>query len=271
MGIALVVCTLIALGGVGFFVYREFGRRSKVASFNNQGIPASPADTPQTAPPLPQVGATVTGNFFYQNEQIHALCRVESRDAYSVGLKIVTEVGKVSLKGVRPEANGQLTLSDMLVPFRVTQVDFPVVIIEIDPENARPANRQVFRLSPDFSVRFRPKGVGGGWFEGKGIDLGQEGLSLCVPGRVACRPEQQCEIELTVRSSRSPSHPSHIAHIALEGEVRWIKPMDDGTAIGINIADRKQHQELVELVFHLQHRLSRRPKDYLTEISAISE
>ncbi len=58
--------------------------------------------------------------------------------------------------------------------------------------------------------------------------------------------------------------------ILLEGEVGWIKPMDDDTAVGINIADGKQRQELVELVFHLQHRLSRRPKDYLTAISATS-
>ncbi len=259
MGIALIVCTVIVLGSVGLFVFGGLGTRSRAKSSHDQDSTASPADTPQASSLLPQVGATVTGDFFHRGEQIHALCHVEKQDAPSVGLRIVTEVGKVPLWGVQPAATGQLIVSDRLVPFRVTQVDFPVVIVEVDLENVRQVNRRVFRLSPDFSARFRPKGDRDGWLEGKGLDLSQEGLSLCVPRHVVCRPEQECDIELTVRSARTQSR------LALEGEVRWTKPVPDGTAVGIHIGDGKQHQELAELVFHLQHQLSRRPKDYMTE------
>ena len=157
MAIALIVCTLITLCGVGFFSFRGFGRRPKVLSLNDRDILASLANTSQASSLLPQVGATITGDFFHRNEQIHALCCVENQDAHSVGLRIVIEVGKVPLKGIQPEATGQLSVSDMLVPFSVIQVDFPVVIIEIDPENARKADRKFFDSRRTFRSVFGQK------------------------------------------------------------------------------------------------------------------
>ena len=212
----------------------------------------------------------VTGDFFHNGGQIHALCQVEDTDDQQLGLQIITEVGQVPLKGIQSEMNGQLTLSDTLVPFVVVQSAFPLFTIALDFENARKADRQTFRLSPDFSVRYRPKGIRDGWLEGAGIDLSQEGLSLCVPTRAACRVDQRCEVELTIPpvSPRSRKKPTCLT---LEGTVRWIKPVDElseGTAIGICLTDSKQREDLIELVFQLQHHMARRPEDYLVARSA---
>jgi hypothetical protein len=246
------ITVIVAIAGsiVRGLLLRPFLSRSRPAEASRQ------ADLS----PLPAAGAMVTGDFTWQGELIHALCRVEEQQGSGLLLRIVAEMGRLPLVRLRPGTTGQLEVGAGLLPLEVVRVDFPWVEVMASPERARPAPRQALRVPASFSVRFRPQGVTDPWMTGTGMNLGAGGFCF-----FAASPPQPAlgliyELEITLACSRRAKE-----QFLLEGEVRWVAAGGDGAVVGLRVTASSRRAELARALFRLQHQMARRPEDYLAE------
>lgn len=219
-----------------------------------------PAFSPQPEAPstLPALGATVPGDFTRHGELIHTICKVEEKKDSSVLLRVMTEMGRVPLVGLRAETEGQLEVGTRLIPFQVTQVNFPWIEVTAFPERARPVQRQFLRIPASFAVRYRPQGMTDPWIGGTGIDLSSGGLSFTSPSLTppALGLVYEVEIILALRQREQKK-------LLLEAVVRWVTTTSDAIIVGLQVSDPAQQKELVNTVARLQHQMARHPDDYL--------
>lgn len=207
---------------------------------------------------LPSVGSAVPCLFSRQNEVVHAICEVEERQGADLMLRVLRELGKVSLAGLPVGSAGKLEFANQLLPFRVALVQLPWIAIRIAPDKARPVQRQFFRMSASFPVRFRRRGSERPWMMGKGIDVGNGGFCFSFTAPETPTLGLVYETELTLKMTRKETET-----LQLSAEVRWITKAQKEILMGLRVVDQAQRKELTSAVSRLQHLMSRQPEDYV--------
>lgn len=222
------------------------------------GVPtAGHARQSATSEPLPQLGETVSGDFFHSGAVVHTICRVEKLQASDLRLRIVAELGKVSLMGLKNGTHGHLELDKRVSPFRVTYVNLPFVEVLMFPHHARPARRQLLRVPASFLVRLRRQGSSGLWISGQGIDLSAGGCHFSLTPPTLPKTGDAYDVEMLITlPDGSEERP------LLATEVRWVRPTSRHVYVGME-AHAAQRKALTTVAAQFQHSLSRRPQDYV--------
>jgi hypothetical protein len=106
---------------------------------------------------LPKVGTALSGAFLHRREQVHVYCRIEDSEKSRLLVRIMSELGKSSLLGMRPGTSGQLEIGNYWLPIEVLNVSLPWVTVKRLPtgQSRCAENRCVFRgrLSSGFARR----------------------------------------------------------------------------------------------------------------------
>lgn len=207
---------------------------------------------------LPSIGSAVPCLFARQSEVVHAICEVEERQGTDVMLRVLRELGKVSLAGLPVGSSGKLEFANQLLPFRVVLVQLPWIAIRLALEKARPVQRQFFRMSASFSVRFRRRGSERPWMLGKGIDVGNGGFcfSFTAPETPTLGIVYDTEMTLKLTGKETET-------LKISAEVRWIAKAQKEILIGLRVVDQAQRKTLTSAVSRLQQLMSRQPEDYV--------
>lgn len=202
-------------------------------------------------------GGTVSADFSHHQETVRATCRIEKLQASSLGLRIVAELGKASLRGLKNGTHGYLELDNCILPFRVTYVNLPCVEVRMFPHHARPAHRQLLRVPATFLVRLRRKGSHGLWIAGQGVDLSAGGCHFSLTPPTLPKAGDAYDVEMLIMlPDGSEDRP------LLATEVRWVRPTSRLIYVGME-AHAAQRTALTTAASQFQHSLSRRPQDYV--------
>jgi len=247
MSTAVIVIAGTLVGGLFYLLLRVVPRSRPVFSLQ-----------PEAPSALPVLGATVPGDFTHHGELIHTICKVEEKKDSSVLLRVLTEMGRVPLVGLRAETEGQLEVGTSLIPFLVAQVNFPWIEVTAFPERARPVQRQFLRIPASFTVRYRPQGMTGSWSSGTGIDLSSGGFSFASPSLTPPALGLVYEVEIILAFRRREQK-----KLLLEAVARWVTTTSDAIMVGLQVSDLAQQKELLSTVSRLQHQMARHPEDYL--------
>lgn len=210
-----------------------------------------------TSAPVPQPGATVSGDFFHNGAMVHAICRVERTQASHLRLRIVAELGKVSFRGLKSGTHGHIELGTQVLPLRVTHVNLPFVDVLIFPHHARPAHRQLLRVPATFRVRLRRKGARGLWISGQGVDLSAGGCHFTLTPPTVPHTGEAYDLEMLI-----PLPDGNEERPVLATEVRWVRPTSRNIYVGMEI-HLTQRKTLATATAQFQHALSRHPQDYV--------
>lgn len=203
-------------------------------------------------------GDTLSADFSHHHETVHAICRVQQQIERRLRLRVLSEVGKVPLLGLKEGTLGTLETKTKLFPFRVTHTALPVVEVVIFVDQARPAERQLLRIPSSFAARIRQLRSGGSWISGRGIDLSAGGCCFAFTASHIPTPGTLYELEMTV-----PFHRDDQEQLSVIAEVRWGKRIDGEIHVGVEVRDPTERRELTMIVSKLQQSMSRHPKDYL--------
>ena len=174
----IVLCVIVLLA---WLIARIFGR-------------SSAAKPPAL---LPQVGMTLPGAFLHRREAVHVFCRIEDSEESRLLVRVLSELGKSSLLGMRAGTPGQLEVGNNWLPIEVLNVSLPWVIVEAFAGRAKPKRRESLRVSASFSVRFRAQGLVHRWTPGTGINISAGGFCFSSNHASQLRVGRYYEIELT--------------------------------------------------------------------------
>ena len=130
-------------------------------------------ESTQAPPPslLPKVGMALSGAFRHRREQVHVYCRIEGSEESRLLGRIMSELGRSSLLGLRPGTSGQLEIGNYWLPIEVLSVSLPWVTVETFANRAKPVRRESLRVPGSFIVRFRAQGLTRHWTPGAGINV----------------------------------------------------------------------------------------------------
>jgi c-di-GMP-binding flagellar brake protein YcgR len=186
------------------------------------------------------------------------MCTVEERDETSVMLRVLRELGRVTLAQLKIGAEGQMEVADQLIPLRVVRIQLPWIAVAMSPERRRPVQRQFFRVPASFSVRFRRRGSEGAWLTGKGINISSGGFCFIFHGVELPRLGTEYLMELTLNLTRTQKEVLELA-----AEVRWVATSSEQFSVGVRAVDPARRKDLANAVSRLQHLMIRQPEDYL--------
>jgi hypothetical protein len=220
------------------------------------------ARSSQAQPPslLPQRGATVSGTFVHRREPVHVYCRVEDNQESRLLVRILSELGKAPLLGMRAGTSGQLEVGNNWLPIEVLNVSLPWVIVEAFTGRAKPVRRESIRVPVSFSVRFRAQGLARQWTRANGINVSTGGFCFSAGFTTELRVGRLYEIELMPDAGGQSGET-----FVFLAELRWILRTEQGTVTGLQLADHSKQPDLVRFVSYMQRRMSRHPEDYLVE------
>ena len=221
------------------------------------GMSAPPQESPSL---LPKVGAMLSGAFVYRSEPIHFYCRVEDNEESRLLVRILSELGKSPLLGMRAGAPGQLEVGDHWLPIEALNVSLPWVVVEAFAGAAKPMRRESIRVPASFSVRFRAQGLTPRWAGGKAINVSAGGFCFSAGFTRDLRVGRIYEVELSPDDGGQPGD-----SFVFLAESRWLLRTDQGTVCGLQLAEPAKQPDLARLVLNLQQRLARYPEDYLLE------
>lgn len=207
---------------------------------------------------LLKAGSTVSVDFSHHQETVHAICRIEKQKESGLRLHVVSEMGRVSLMGLKSGATGQLEVKNSVFPFQVIHVALPIVEIVLSFSRSHTSQRQLLRIPASFSVRLRHLGSTGPWTSGKGIDISAGGCCFAFPSPHMPNPGTRYDLEITLELARNEHE-----LIAVIAEVRWGKRTNGEIQVGVEVQDSVQRRALAIAVSRLQQSISRRPTDYL--------
>lgn len=220
------------------------------------------AQPPEAQPPslLPQPGMTLSGTLMHRREPVHVYCRVEDNEESRLLIRILTELGRTPLLGMRAGAAGQLEVKDTWLPIEVLDVSLPWVVVEAFTGRAKPARRESLRVPVSFSVRFRAQGLTRQWSRATGINVSAGGFCFSSGFAAELRVGRLYEIELMpdVAGETGDS-------FVFLAEMRWVMRTERGTVAGLQLADRAKQPDLAKFVSYMQRRMARHPEDYLLE------
>jgi len=237
------VLMLLAMGA-GWFLARRFA-----------GPPA--AELPSL---LPQRGTTISGTFVHRREPVHVYCRVEDNEESRLLIRILSELGRTPLLGMRPGAAGQLEVKDNWLPIEVLNVSLPWVVVEAFTGRAKPARRESLRVPVSFSVRFRAQGLTRQWSRATGINVSAGGFCFSSGFGAELKVGRLYEIEL-MPDAVSPGSDAFV----FLAEMRWVMRTERGSVAGLQLADRAKQPDLARFASYMQRRMARHPEDYLLE------
>jgi hypothetical protein len=240
---------VIALSAIGaFLVYLWL--RSSASGRARKGEPSL----------MPEAGMTISGGLPRGKESIHAFFQVEQRKDTKLVLHVLSELGNTPLLGIRSGAAGQLEVGAYYFPIQVLEARLPWLEVEAFPKEAQIVRRDSIRIPASFSVRFRLVGAAGGWQVAKGVNISASGL--CFLTDPSSRPQLRrfYQIELSLTGPRGGGE-----KVALAGEAQWIQGARGHVLAGFYVAEAEKQRELARFVSRLQHRMARRPEDYLLE------
>jgi len=209
---------------------------------------------------LPTPGMMVSGGFTHEKEYVHVFFQVEERKDSRLMLHVLSELGKMPLIGLRSETSGQLEVGASYFPIKVVEVSLPWIAVEAFPERAKRVHRSAIRIPAPFSVRFRLCGSTGRWESGEGINISIDGLCFFTSSPLPAPVGRLYQLEIVLTDTRAKGKA-----IAYAAEVRWVHRVHDGAIVGLQASDPPMKKELVRFVSELQHRMSRRPEDYLLD------
>jgi hypothetical protein len=220
------------------------------------------AQTPQAQPAslLPQIGMTLSGTLMHRREPVHVYCRVEDNDESRLLIRILSELGRTPLLGMRAGAAGQLEVKDFWLPLDVLYVSVPGVVVEEFTGRAKAARRESLRVPVSFSVRFRAQGLTRQWSRATGINVSAGGFCFSSGFAAELRVGRLYEIELMPDAAGQSGNT-----FVFLAEMRWVMRTERGTVAGLQLADRAKQPDLAKFVSYMQHRMSRHPEDYLLE------
>ena len=240
--------------------------RMWLQSFTKTSTPLRPKQSsvlqdpcvPERTEQFLQPGSTVTADFSHRRETVHAICRIEKQNVESVRLHIISEMGKVSLIGLKENATGQLEVKNRVFPFQVTQVALPIVTVRLFLNQAHPSYRQLLRIPTAFSLQLRHCGSNSSIIVGRGIDISAGGLCFVFSSLHIPHPGTLYDLEITLPISKDEQ-----AFFSVIAEVRWAKRTKGEIQVGVEVHDRAQRKILALAVTKLQQAMSRHPEDYL--------
>jgi hypothetical protein len=215
-----------------------------------------------TTPPslLPKVGMNLSGAFLHRGEQIHVYCRIEDSEESRLLVRIMSELGKSSLLGMRPGTSGELEMGNYWLPIEVVNVSLPWVTVETFANRAKPVRRGSLRVPAPFVVRFRAQGLTRHWTPATGINVSSGGFCFSSSYASELRVGRLYEIEITpADANRSGETFLFLA------ELRWLFRTMEGTVAGLQLFDQSKQRDLARLVNYMEHRVARHPEDYLLE------
>ena len=205
-----------------------------------------------------RLGDTITADFLHHHEIVHSICLLEKQNEALLRLRILSEVGRVPLMGLREGAPGQLETKKKISPFRVTRVALPVVDITTFADQARPAHRQLLRVPASFLVRFRRKESTGLWISGQGVDISAGGCHFILTPPLVPKIRDSYAVEMLITlPDGSEERP------LLDTEVRWVRPTSSSIYVGMEAQHPAQRKALTNAAVKFQQALARRPEDYL--------
>ena len=207
---------------------------------------------------LPAIGSVAPCLFSRNKEMVHAMCKVEERDETSLLLRVMREVGKVTLAGLKVGEEGHIETADRQIPMHVVQVQLPWITVATSPERSRSVKRQFFRVPATFTVRFRQQSPQAPWLVGKGTDLSSGGFRFVFRSRELPRLGTVYLTELTISLARSQQ-----TTLEMPAEVRWVGPAGGETAVGVQVTDAAHRKDLANIVSQLQRLMVHQPEDYL--------
>jgi len=207
---------------------------------------------------LPATESVAPCLFSYNGEIVYAMCKVEERDETSLMLRVVREVGKVTLAGLKVGVEGHVEVADRRIPFHVIQVQLPWIVVAASPEKSRPIQRQFFRVPASFTVRFRQRSSKGSWSVGKGINLSSGGFRFVFHGRELPQRGTEYLTELTINLTRTQQET-----LAMPAEVRWVTQGVGEIVVGVKVADASHRKDLANIVSQLQRLMAHQPEDYI--------
>ena len=220
------------------------------------------AGSSQGQPPslLPRRGTTVSGTFVHRREPVHVFCRVEDNEESRLLVRILSELGKSPLLGMRAGTAGQLEVGSNWIQIEVLNVSLPWVVVEAFAGRAQPVRRESIRVPVSFSVRFRAQGLTRHWSRANAINVSAGGFCFSAGFTADLRVRRLYEIELMPGATGGSGE----AFIFL-AELRWLLRTEEGTVAGLQLADRTKQPDLARFVSSMQRRMARHPEDYLLE------
>jgi hypothetical protein len=93
---------------------------------------------------------TLSGAFLHRREQVHVYCRIEDSEESRLLVRIMSELGKSSLLGLRSGTSGQLEIGNYWLPIEVLSVSLPWVTVETFANRAKPVRRESLRVPGSF-------------------------------------------------------------------------------------------------------------------------
>jgi hypothetical protein len=186
------------------------------------------------------------------------MCKVEERDETSLMLRIMREVGRITLFGLKVGVEGHIEVGDRRIPLRVVQVQLPWIAVATSPERSRPIQRQFFRIPASFTVRFRQRSPKGVWVLGKGINLSGGGFQFAFQGRKLPQLGMELLTELTINLT-----PSQHETLEMPAEVRWVSRGLGEIAVGVRVPEAAHRKDLANIVSQLQRLMTHQPEDYI--------
>lgn len=201
---------------------------------------------------------TVSGDFFHNGASVHCLCHVEQQQGPRLSLRVVAEIGTVSLLGLRKGTQGHIEINNLLLPFRVAHVDLPCVEVITASQQARPAHRQLLRVPASFLVRLRRKGSTGLWVSGQGVDLSTGGCRFRLIAPIVPKIRDAYAVDMLILLPDGSEE-----RLLLDTQVRWVRPTSSSIYVGMEALHPAQRKALTNAAVQFQHALARRPEDYL--------
>jgi hypothetical protein len=212
---------------------------------------------------IPNVGLTVPGQFTRGTNHLRVFFQVEERKGTRLMLQVLSELGSTSFEAIGSGTTGQLDVGDYYFPIKIVQATLPRIEVEAFPVQARPVRRESVRIPVSFSVRIRLLGSTGRWEIGKGVNISANGLCFFSESPAPPQQRRYYEFEITLTDLRAGGE-----KLACAGEVRWSQRVKGGTMVGLLVTEGAKRKELARLVSRVQHRIARRPEDYLSETHA---
>lgn len=207
---------------------------------------------------LPTPGGVAPCLFSHNRETVYAMCKVEERDGTSLMLRIVREVGKITLSGLKVGVAGHIEVGDFRIPFHVVQVQLPWVAVATSPERRHPIQREFFRIPASFTVRFCQRNPQGMWATGKGINLSSGGFRFALQGKRPLQIGTELLTELTINFT-----PSQHEKLEMPAEVRWVSRELGEIVVGVRVTGAACRKDLANTVSQLQRLMAHQPEDYI--------
>lgn len=216
------------------------------------------SEPPTSRQMLPAPGSVAPCLFSHNREVVYAMCAIEEQNGSRLLLRVVREVGKVTLAGLKVGVGGQVEAANHRIPLSVVQVQLPWIVVSTFPEQSRPIQRQFLRVPASFTVRFRQRSPEGLWRVGKGINLSNGGFLFACPGRELPRVGAEYFAEIAI-----PLAPSRQAILEMLTEVRWVSRRVGELAVGVRVTEATHRKDLANIVSQLQHLMAHLPEEYL--------